>query len=295
MNQDSPEHLREKWELLGLLTGTSRRIGEDPNWDGKIISDEKSKRKRMYNTINHSLDVSDIGEYAFFLNYGYMPLAQTPQFSPIVLNPKTYDGNSHRLVLEVIGDCPLQGRDILDIGCGRGGVAHVLKAHFNIGSYLGVDLSSEAISFCKEAHETEGYSFLEGDAEHLPIASGAKDVVINIESSNCYPNINRFFHEVKRVLRKKSWFLYADLLRKEEFVKNRRLLEQAGFEIVRDIDISPNVLRACDETGARRLRAYEDLEERRYMANFLASPGSELYQCLKDGRVQYRLYKLWKP
>ena len=290
------QSLEEKWKLLDLLLGKRRR--EPTPWPGtgekEPVTDEKAMRKRMYDSINSRLNQLVVGEYAFFLNYGYIPNGN-PSHAEVALPEGYYDRNSHRLVLEVIGDCPIDGRDILDVGCGRGGVWVVLQAHFDPHSYLGVDLSREAVSFCRSSHEGSHVAFVEGDAEHLPVPDGAFDVVINIESSNCYPNINSFYAEAHRVLREGGWFLYADILRAEEFEANVPLIRRMGFELAREVDITTNVLLACEETAVRRLKVYTNHEERAYMANFLAAPGSDLFRAMQEGSVQYRIFKILKP
>ena len=46
----------------------------------------------------------------------------------------------------------------------------------------------------------QGLSYVQADAENLPFDDASFDVVINVESSHCYPHIDRFLSEVRRVL-----------------------------------------------------------------------------------------------
>ena len=285
--RDDPSVTSGNWELLHILLGKKQRTYADC----ELAHHEKSKRRKMYNNINQNLNETDAGEFSYFLNYGYVD-TEVAGHSVIDLPPKYFDRNSHRLVLEVIGNCPLQGMDVLDVGCGRGGVASVLEKFFNPNSYLGIDLSSEAIDFCREAHDHDWMRFEEGDAEQMPIPDGSVDVVINIESSHCYPNLKGFYAEVARVLKRGGWFLYTDIMPAEIFDSCQQMMLDLGFVIHRNENISANVMGACKDQAARRLRAYSDPNEREYMANFLGAPGSELFEALEKGALSYRLYQV---
>ncbi len=161
-------------------------------------------------------------------------------------------------------------------------------------SYLGIDISSEAIAFCRQHHTGKRFRFKEGDAESLPIAVSAFDVAINIEASHTYPQIQSFYREIYRVLRPKGWFLYTDLMTPNAFERNARFLRELGFEMTRDVDITRNVLLSCEETAERRLKVYRDPKERAAMADFLAAPGTKVYCALEQGLLCYRLFTFRK-
>ncbi|MFD2408215.1 class I SAM-dependent methyltransferase [Azorhizophilus paspali] len=70
----------------------------------------------------------------------------------------------------------------------------------------GLDFCPAHIEFCDRVHRLDGLSFIYGDAMALQFADEEFDVVINIESSHSYPDLNRFGEEVRRVLKKKACF-----------------------------------------------------------------------------------------
>ena len=76
---------------------------------------------------------------------------------------------------------------------------------------FGVDLSQNAVEFCRTVHSVLNLEFRQGDAEHLPFEDASFDAVLNVESSHCYPSLPDFFTEVRRVLKNNGCFLYADL------------------------------------------------------------------------------------
>ena len=263
------------------VTGVAKRKSLKPDYE------------KMYQAIYGSLNQSEIGDFTFFMNYGV--ILDENSLSPIRLSKGYYDGNSHQMVLEVIGDNKVDGKDFLDIGCGRGGTCYVLNQHFSPKSYTGIDLSKEAISFCRQEHDYNNATFLKGDAENLPFADASFDVVFNLESSHSYPNLDTFYSEVARVLRSGGLFLYSDIFLRESIERSRLMLQEEGFLFKEMCDITKNVLASCRDVGARRLKFYQKEDERKCMASFLAAPGSDTYQDMEGGIQKYMIFNLFKP
>lgn len=256
-------------------------------------STRKARWKQFYDTVSAQLDGNVFGQFSFFLNYGYVPDEQ-PSFSAVELPEQYINKNSVRLVLEVIQDCPVDGKRILDVGCGRGGTIQVLKTFFKPASLDGLDLSSAAIQFCRQAHLDPHVSFHEGDAENLPFEDGSFEIVTNVESSHTYPNIERFYAEVFRVLRRDGHFLYTDLLSPAQSRSGIAYLRTLGFELERERDITRNVLLSCDQIASTRVQAFESRNDGEMVENFLATPGSLVYQEMRAGRMSYRIFKFRK-
>ena len=270
------------------------RAGHQEADESLGAGEQKVRTKNAYEWFNLKLNEQKFGRYAFFLNYGYVP-TDNPTFAVVVPPSSHFDVNSRRLVLEVIGDCPVDGRDILDVSCGRGSAATVLRDYFHPGSYCGVDISSEAITFCRKYQQADRFTFVEGDAESLSFEAASFDIVINIEASHNYPNIRSFIREVYRVLRPGGWFLYTDLGSSRGFDRSIRLARQLGLKMCRDVDITANVLLSCQQTAERRLKVYRDAEEGAMMADFLAAPGSRTGRAFEIGSLCYRLFTFRKP
>jgi SAM-dependent methyltransferase len=253
----------------------------------------KSMFRRFYNGVTAQLDSQVFGEFSYFLNYGYAP-DPSPQHAVVALPDHYLNRNSVKLVLELIGDCPIEGRRVLDVGCGRGGAVHVLTRFFAPASVTGLDLSSAAIAFCRRAHRDPRVRFELGDAEQLPFADGSFDVVTNIESSHAYPNIRLFFQEVSRVLVPGGHFLYTDVHPVAKRLECIAYLKLLGFLIERDVDITANVLLSCDEIAKNRVQAFSAGNDPEIMRNFLAVPGSEVYDSMQQRLWTYNILKMRK-
>jgi ubiquinone/menaquinone biosynthesis C-methylase UbiE len=191
-------------------------------------------------------------------------------------------------VFEVIGSVDLNDCTIVEIGCGRGGNAALIAEKFN-GQVIGIDMSSEAIAFCRKAHLSHSIDFRVGDALNIPLADKSCDAVINVESSHSYGNLPKFLSEVHRICRPDGWFLHTDFLSAEDWDYVRMRLKALGFSTESDRDITANVLASRDQASGNWEQVYGDGSAR--VANFLALPGSSIYEQLRAGLLEYRIMR----
>lgn len=261
---------------------------------GKSPQAIKGEYRTLYNAVSNQLNAGPFGQHAFFCNFGYVPDA-SPQHARVDLPDRMLNRNTVRLVLEVIGDRALDGRRVLDVGCGRGGTIWVIARYFQPRQLVGLDLSSSAIRFDARTHRSDHVAFLEGDAEALPFRSDWFDVVSNVESSHSYPDIDAFYGEVSRVLRPGGAFVYTDVFSPAAWDDHVARLEALGLRVERTRDITANVLRSCDETAGEKRGAYRTGNDSVFMGNFLGTPDSEVYRLMKSGDWAYRILALSKP
>jgi len=203
---------------------------------------------------------------------------------------------SYQLYHHTIGEIDLTRRDVLEVGCGRGGGTSYIYRYLNPQKLVGVDISDKAIDLCKSRHQGERLEFVTGNAEKLPFPDQSFDAIINVESAVCYASRANFFREVSRILRPGGYFLYADIEKKESVDNVHQLLEQTRLKMVRRETINPNVIQACDLDGPRRKGLIDSLYNSSFsriaMYNFAAVPGSYMYRQIKTGKIQYFSYIL---
>jgi ubiquinone/menaquinone biosynthesis C-methylase UbiE len=238
-----------------------------------------------YSGISALLKVEDLP----FLNYGYVPLDGSGT-AGLTLDPEDErDRFSIQLYFRVAGSRDLRGKDVLEIGCGRGGGASFIARYLHPASLTGVDLSDRAVRYCRRRHRVDGLKFLRGDAEHLPLASHSFDAVVNVESSHNYPSFERFLDEVVRVLRPSGLFLFADLRPREEMARLREQLSKR-FTIVEEEIITPNVVRALELDSDRRRLLIEKRAPRflhRGLEAFAGVNGTPTFSAFASGSLQY--------
>lgn len=185
------------------------------------------------------------------MNYGWAGL-DDPK-SPLVLRSEDeVNRYSIQLYHQVAGAVDLRGRDVLEIGSGRGGGASYIARYLMPGTMTGLDLSPKAVDFCRKHYQVPGLVFLEGRAEDLKFPSGSFDAVVNIESSHCYGSIPGFLREVHRVLRPGGHFLYSDYCAVNQLDNLRHQMSETGYSIRDELDISANVLRALEADDSRK-------------------------------------------
>ncbi len=247
----------------------------------------KASYREFYDDVTRRLERSGVGEASFFLNYGYLSLGGIDE-ARLEVPEGTFNPSSVRLALELIGPTELVGRRVLDVGCGRGGTVSLLADRFE-ALVTGVDLSPEAVAFCRRVHVGPNVGFEVGDAEHLPFDDATFDAVTNIESSHTYPNLRAFLAEVRRVLKTGGWFLYTDLLPVQRWAEVRALLGPLGLTLASEREITANVLASCDLVASTRAQAFD--QPGALIDNFLAVPGSAVYEQMHSGAWEYRIVR----
>lgn len=253
---------------------------------------EKSDIRDLYNAVTTQLNATEFSEFTIFLNYGYVSDG-SPELSVVELPDNYLNKNVIRLVLELIGDCPVRPTDVvLDVGCGRGGTLSVFIEFFKISKRIGLDLSPRAIEFCNRTFADERSLFVEGDAEELPFPDASVDIVTNVESSHCYPNVDKFFAEVRRVLKPSGYFLYTDVIRTDRIDPYEDMLRNLDFAFIHTRDITRNILLSRDEIAGTHSKAFIFDNDEAVLNRFLAMPGSPLYEDMKTDAQRYMMYQL---
>jgi len=243
---------------------------------------QAGKIRDLYNSINNSLDASEFGSYATFLNYGFI---DDKNISYKASKGRKLQANCVALIHEIIGDTDLSSSFVVDIGCGRGGTVSVIHDMFPDSRILGVDICSLAISFCNSQNALPGVSFEIGDAQALNLQDASVDVIVNVESAHSYPNPHAFFLEAGRAIKHGGYFLYADILPCETIEIVDRTMSSIGFDIIYKRNITKNVLASLDASNTAILK-WPGVDSD-VIRDFLASPGSRVYQEMLDGRMDY--------
>lgn len=231
-----------------------------------------------------------------FMNYGYSSL--NADDAPLSLEPADEpDRFSIQLYHHVAGRVVLEGCDVLEVGCGRGGGASFVKRYLRPKHMTGVDFSAKAVRFCTDNHRVEGLSFVQGDAESLPFDDASFDAVINVESSHCYGSMPAFLRQVKRVLRPGGHFLFADLRSTVDRDRLHQNILDTGLTVLEQEDITANVLQALRLDSERKLALIEKSAPKYLLGTvrrFAATEGSETYNDFHDGTNVYLRYLLRK-
>jgi SAM-dependent methyltransferase len=161
-------------------------------------------------------------------------------------------------------------------------------------SVVGVDLSAPALRFCRTAPSAVPAAFVQGDAQAVPLADACADVLLNVESSCCYPDIEAFYREVARLLRVGGTFAYADLLPTTSLAACEQALLALGLEVVVQRDITANVAASRAVEAARQARLLERSGAAPTPDEWVGEAGSNLHDHLTSGEAAYVAWQLRK-
>ncbi len=221
-----------------------------------------------------------------FLNYGYQDGGPH-----LALDsgdePNRYGIQLYRYVAEAVA---LDEKDVVEVGCGRGGGLHHLVRTFRPSSAIGIDCESAAVEFCRRRYHDTGLSFRVGDAQALDLADASCDVVLNVESSHRYPDVPAFLAEMRRILRPGGHLLLADFRAADDMPLLRRHLLASGLWLCRAEDITTSVTAALRGDDARRRRLVRTLVPRPLRGralDFAGAVGSATFEQFAARRLLY--------
>lgn len=231
-----------------------------------------------------------------FMNYGYAPDDGEP---PLDLDPADEpDRLCIGLYARTLAGADLRGRDVLEVGSGRGGGAQWVALRHGPRRTVGLDFSAAAVALSTRHRRAPGLEFVRGDAEAMPFPDASFDVVLNVESSHCYGSVPAFLAEVRRVLRPGGSFCWADFRPSDAVPATLDALRASGLTLVAHDDVTARVvaaLRADDDRKARLLDTWVPRVAHPLMRRFAAMEGSRGFEAFAAGRTRYLVARLEAP
>ncbi|MBS0656396.1 MAG: class I SAM-dependent methyltransferase [Verrucomicrobia bacterium] len=252
-------------------------------------------RQKVWQWIYNKIARRDASGKFIFMNYGYhdeqvdSPLSLQPQDEPFRYFAQLYN--------HVVQDIDLHDKDVLEVGCGRGGGGSFLVRYKNPRSYIGIDLSDRAIAWCASHYPFPNACWKQGLADALPIPDSSVDIVVNVESSHCYPNMDAFLSEAARTLRPNGYLALCDIRLTSAIEKLDTALTSSGLRLLKRREITSQVLHALDHVSQVRdaqITSVFPALFRKAVRDFAAVKDSTIYNMLKSGEMKYISYLLQK-
>ena len=186
----------------------------------------------------------------------------------------TLSNRQQRLAMEAIAHLDVRrGDDVIDIACGHGGAAYLLKCSTEAARVSGIDVLPENILLASQMFpRIDGLGFAEGDAQALPMEDQSVERALCCEAAFHFPDKPRFLREASRVLKAGGRLVVVDFVwrsaasraqRDHELAKHVRSVwqwddlfteeeyraagEAAGLRLVREVDWTDRVTRPLQE------------------------------------------------
>lgn len=250
-------------------------------------------REWIFRTWYWYVNSVDKNAEVLFMNYGYS------NGEEVTLPKQSDEDNRYSIQLYhlLANAVDLKQKHVLEVGSGRGGGLAFVNTHFRPESATGMDLDKHAVSFSNRYYNSPNLSFIQGDAQQIPLKSEAYDVVINVESSHRYPDMSMFLSEVHRVLQPGGHFLFTDFRYDYEIPALLEELKKSGLTLLKEEDITSHVVKALEMDYLRRRKLVKKLAPkmlRNIALNFAGTVGSSTYNQFLNQEYVYMNYILQK-
>jgi len=232
-----------------------------------------------------------------FMNYGYAFIKDVQGAPQLDLSDEP-NRCSIQLYHHLIHAVSLDGHKVLDIGCGRGAGPDYLKRYLKVKDIIGLDASEKVLNHCRKVYQAQGLVFIAGDAEALPFPDQRFHAVINVESSHCYADMDKFLSGVKRVLRPGGYFLFTDFRDRQHIHLLEKQMERSGMIVIRKFDITGNVIAALETNHNQKVDFIKKAAPKylvRFFKEFAGCRGTRIHNRFKTGESIYLSYILKKP
>jgi SAM-dependent methyltransferase len=225
------------------------------------------------------------------LNYGF---SSDPENSVLpASDPEFY---CLRLYEHTLRGASVEGSDVLEVSCGRGGGASFVTQTYRPNRMVALDFSDANVRLAQSRASHPSLEFVVGNAERLDLPDASFDVVLNIEASHLYDDRTRFFAEVFRVLRPGGQFCYTDGCWADDDCSEDLL--DAGFQLLERAEITANVLRALRRDSARREALFDAMTDRKLREEYKDWGGVVGYRAFRRfeaGQTRYFSHRLRRP
>lgn len=230
-----------------------------------------------------------------FMNYGYVPNALEQPLE--VLDEPGVQKYPLQMYHYLALKADLPGKEVLEVGSGRGGGAKHVAKTLNPSSYIGLDLAQNAVNLANKLHTLPNLKFIQGSAEEIPLKDNSVDVVLNVESCHAYGSVEKFISEVKRVLRPGGTFALVDFRDAEKMNILRQQLKNSGLQWIEEENITSNVVQAIeaeDDVKKARIKKLFPAKWQKIFGEFAGVVGSTFHTKLTNGTKVYHRFVLKK-
>ena len=232
----------------------------------------------LYKKVHKVFDEKKFGKYIKFMNMGYPKCAD--ELDPEYVSHVLLNKNSIRLFYKLVGKENFTNKNVLDLGCGRGGNIELINRNYSPTLICGIESINNIennVILCQANIECA-----------FPFLNDVFDVIVCVEVIHNIKNYKNVLSETFRIL-KSGCFYIADALHRDSWQEFLKMAIIAGYTIVSSIDVTESILSSNDEISHNRTILLGNNS-----ANLIGAKGSRLYDDMVKEKVQYRLVILKK-
>ena len=208
--------------------------------------------------------------------------------------------HSYELYAQLVAGTTLEGREVLELGSGRGGGACFLLENQLLRRLVALDYTPGTIRWCRRNFSRPRLEFVCGDAANPPFPEASFDVIVAVELTHCITDKVVFLAAIARILRPGGRLLIADFfyLRPDAMHalgKFESAVEGSNFKTVAVDDWTSGASAAIEADSERRK---SDIQQsvpgflRELSIQFASTTASSTYVAMQAGRTVYRRYVL---
>ncbi len=123
-------------------------------------------------------------------------------------------------VVKMFDGLDIQGKRVLDLGCGLGGAAVVIVNDLDAGELIAYDIDETVLSRAEDLVEEKGIAdkveLVKGRPGLLQFSKDSFDIVYTTATSCHIEELDPFFKEIHRVLKPNGWLVGCEWLKGKE-------------------------------------------------------------------------------
>jgi ubiquinone/menaquinone biosynthesis C-methylase UbiE len=144
-----------------------------------------------------------------------------------------YSEEQHRKYQKALESVPVEGRTVLDVGCGSGMFFPEVADKASL--VVGVDVSFGLLKKAKE-HTAKNVHVIQADADHLPFRDGAFEAAFSFTVLQNMPKPPKTLQEIKRTVTGNGRIAVTGLKKAFPNTSFHDLIESSGMQPIAFVD-----------------------------------------------------------
>lgn len=182
----------------------------------------------------------------------YMNMKYSPELATAYTNRREQMSHTDKPFFDELEKIGVKGKSVIDLGCGPGRHARIIKS-LGAARVIGVDINEKMVELAKHATSDNDIHFVVADGQSLPLENRSADIVVSMYVVMYFPDSQKVFTEISRVLKDDGHFVGVFNIAKVEpgfeYLANQkmpiRLGEGDGSIVVQNLIKTPEEIESA--------------------------------------------------